>query len=68
MLAARAHGHDYLTGNFSAAGQGPKPVLSCENSITQMTRDNRIVGKLWARRGQSSGYTYPNPSDWKVTR
>ena len=68
MLAARAHGHDYLPGNVTAAGQESKPTLSCGNSITQMTRDNRIVGTLCARRGQSSGYTYPNPNDWKVTR
>jgi hypothetical protein len=54
MLAARRHGHDYLPGNFSDAGQGPRPSLSCKNGITQMTGDHWILGKLWARCGHGT--------------
>lgn len=53
MLAAPAHGHDYLPGNFSDAGQGPKPRANCGNSVTEMKSDHWIVGRLWAQRGQA---------------
>jgi hypothetical protein len=62
MLAAQAHGNDYMPGNFGHACQGPKPVSSCENGITQMTSDHWIVGRLWARCGREASWIYAEPN------
>ena len=58
MLAAPNHRHDYLPGNFSDAGKGIQPPLTCKMTSPRRGRSHkngRTSSRLAPRRALSAG-------------